>query len=376
MTDDIYMRLALRLATKGLGRTGANPMVGAVVVKNGQVVGRGYHHAIGEPHAEVHALAQAGEKTRGSSLYVTLEPCVHENKRTPPCVPTIITSGVTRVVVAMTDPNPAVEGRGIQALQQAGIDVIDGACRTQAARLNAPFVKLVTTGRPYVTLKMATTLDGKIAAANGESRWITAVPARRYVHRLRSRVDAVLVGIGTILADDPRLTVRLPGEHRHQPHRVIVDSQLRISTQARVLRPQPGTRTLIACATADPTKKALLEKAGAEIIEVSHRNGQVSFSALMKRLGELGFAHVMIEGGAIVNASALESGIVDKVLLMTAPIFLGGHGARSLIEGGAPSLLTNRITLTDLRIRHIGPDLMIEGRPNSIATPHSVTNHV
>lgn len=376
MTDDTYMRLALRLATKGLGRTGANPMVGAVVVKNGQIVGQGYHHAIGEPHAEVHALAQAGAKARGSSLYITLEPCVHENKRTPPCVPTIIASGVTRVVVAMIDPNPAVNGKGIQVLRQAGLDVTDGACRTQASRLNKAFTKLMTTGRPYVTLKIASTLDGKIAAANGESRWITSVPARRYVHRLRSRVDAVLVGIGTILADNPLLTVRLPGKHRHQPHRVIVDSQLRISLQARVLHPQTGTRTLIACAIADPTKKAALKKAGAEIIEVSHRNGRVSFPALMERLGKLGFAHIMIEGGAKINSSALKSGIVDQVLLMTAPLFLGGHGARSLIEGETPSLLEDGIALGDLRVRRIGPDLMIEGRPYSRATPHSPVNHV
>ena len=363
MTDDTHMRLALRLATKGLGRTGANPMVGAVVVKNDQVVGQGYHHAIGEPHAEVHALAQAGEKARGSSLYVTLEPCVHENKQTLPCVPAIIASGVTRVVVAMTDPNPAVNGKGMHALRHAGLNVTDGVCRAQASRLNRPFIKLVTTGRPYVTLKIASTLDGKIAAANGESRWITSVPARRYIHRLRSRVDAVLVGIGTILADDPRLTVRLPGENRHQPHRVVIDAQLRISPKANVVTAHQGVRILIACATADPTKKAMLEKKGVEIIEVSNGNGRVSFPALMDHLGQLGFAHVMIEGGSRINASSLEAGIVDHVLLMIAPMFLGGYGARSLIEGPTQSSLADRITLTDLRVRHIGPDLIIEGRP-------------
>ena len=376
MTDNTHMRLALRLATKGLGRTGANPMVGAVLVKNGQVVGQGYHHAIGEPHAEVHALAQAGENARGSSLYVTLEPCVHENKRTPPCVPAIIASGVTRVIVAMTDPNPVVNGKGTRALRQAGLDVTDGVCRTQAAQLNKAFIKLTATGRPYVTLKIASTLDGKIAAANGESRWITSVPARRYVHRLRSRVDAVLVGIGTILADDPSLTVRLPGERRHQPHRVIVDSQLRIPLQARALHSQPGTRIFVACATADPKKNAQLEEKGVEIIEANTGNGKVSFPDLMDHLGRMGFAHVMVEGGSRINASALEAGIVDHVLLMTAPMFLGGHGARSLIEGESPSLLADRITLTDLRVRHIGPDLMIEGRPDFRATPHSTANPI
>ena len=376
MTDDTHMRLALRLATKGLGRTGANPMVGAVVVKNNRVVGQGYHHAIGEPHAEVHALAQAGENARGSSLYVTLEPCVHKNKRTPPCVPAIIACGVTRVVVAMTDPNPAVSGKGTHTLRQAGLDVTEGVCIIQASRLNKPFVKLVTTGRPYVTLKIASTLDGKIAAANGESRWITSVPARCYVHRLRSRVDAVLVGIGTILSDDPSLTVRLPGEHRHQPHRVIVDSQLRTPLQARALHPQPGTRILIACANVDSTKKTMLEKSGMEIIEVNDGNGRVSFSVLMDRLGQIGFAHVMIEGGSRINASALEAGIVDRVLLMTAPSFMGGQGARSQLEGVSPSLLADRVSLTDLRIRHIGPDFIIEGRPNSRVTPHSTVKHV
>ncbi|MBQ26844.1 MAG: riboflavin biosynthesis protein RibD [Nitrospiraceae bacterium] len=376
MTDVTHMSLALRLATKGLGRTGANPMVGAVVVKNGQVIGQGYHHAIGEPHAEVHALAHAGEKARGSSLYVTLEPCVHENKRTSPCVPTIISSGVARVIVAMTDPNPAVNGKGIHALRQAGLNVTDGVCRAQASRLNRPFIKLATTGRPYVTLKISSTLDGKIAAANGESRWITSIPARRYVHRLRSRVDAVLVGIGTILMDDPSLTVRLPGENRHQPHRVIIDSQLRIPLEANAIGAYQGVRILIACATSNPTKKGVLEKKGVEIIEVSNGHGRVSFPLLMAHLGQMGFAHIMIEGGSHINASALEARIVDHVLLMTAPMFLGGHGARSLLEGSTQSTLADRIMLTDLHVRHIGPDLIIEGRPDSDTPPPSTVNHV
>ena len=376
MTDDTHMRFALRLATKGLGRTGANPMVGAVVVQNGRVVGQGYHYAIGEPHAEVQALAQAGNNARGSSLYVTLEPCIHEKKRTPPCVPTIITSGVTRVVVAMTDPNPVVNGKGMRALRQAGLDVTDGICGIQASRLNTPFIKLMTTQRPYVTLKISSTLDGKIAAADGKSRWITSVPARRYVHRLRSRVDAVLVGIGTVIADDPSLTVRLPGERRHQPHRVIIDSRLRISSQARALYPQSGTRIVVACATADPTKKAELEQNGVDILETNDANGQVSLPHLMDHLGQAGFAHVMIEGGAKINASALESRIVDRILLMTAPMFLGGHGARSLLESPKLSSLADRITLTDLIVRRIGPDLIVEGRPQYNTSPPSLADPI
>ena len=370
------MRLALRLATKGLGRTGANPMVGAVVVKNGHVVGHGYHRAIGESHAEVVALAHAGKKARGSSLYVTLEPCVHKNKRTSPCVPEIISSGVTRVIVAMVDPNPAVNRRGIHALLQAGIEVADGACGAQASRLNRSFIKLITTGYPYVTLKVASSLDGKISVANGESRWITSVPARRYVHRLRSRVDAVLVGIGTVLEDNPSLTVRLPGENRHQPHRVIIDSQLRVSPEANVFIAYQGVRMFVACAIADPTKKALLEKKGVEVIEVSDGNGRVSLSDLMVHLGRMGFAHVMIEGGSRISASALETGIVDHVLLMIAPVFLGDCGVRALLEKTTQSALADRITLTDLRVRRIGSDLIIEGRPDSSTSTLSAGNHV
>ncbi len=368
MTDHAHMRLAIRLATKGLGRTGNNPMVGAVVVRNGRVVGVGYHDAVGKPHAEVYALEHAGENARGACLYVTLEPCMHESKRTPPCVPSIVSSGVARVVVAMRDPNPAVNGKGILALEKAGIQVENGVCRMQAEKLNLPFVKLLTTKRPYVTLKIAATLDGKIAAANGESRWITAVPARRYVHRLRARVDAVLVGIGTVITDDPELTVRLPGQVRPQPHRVIIDSHLRISLRARVLSPMLGTRIIIACVKADPEKKTVLEQHGAEIIEIKTVNGKLSFSNLMERLGEEGFAHVMIEGGAKINAAALEAGVVDKVLLMTAPMFLGGDGARSFLDGSMQSSLANQIALTDVRIRPIGRDFIIEGSPSRNTT--------
>ncbi len=374
MTDTTYMRLAMRLATKGLGRTGANPMVGAVVVKNNQIIGRGYHHAFGEPHAEVHALADAGENARGAALYVNLEPCVHENKRTPPCVPAIIKSGVARVVVAMTDPNPAVNGNGIHALREAGLNVTEGILRSQATQLNQPFVKLITTGRPYVTLKMASSLDGKIAAANGESRWITSIPARRYVHRLRSRIDAVLVGVGTILADNPALTVRLPGEPRHQPHRVIVDSQLRTPLTARALQPQSGTRILVACAITHPSKRAAFEEAGVDMIESNNGAGQVSFPDLMYRLGQLGFAHVMIEGGAKINAAALESGVVDKVLLMTAPMFLGGDNARSLLDSPTQSSLRDQIVLSGLQVRRIGPDLLIEGYPTPNCSRRSVVD--
>ena len=365
MTDDTHMRLALRLAAKGLGRTGANPLVGAVVVKNGHVVGQGYHHAIGGPHAEINALRHAGEKARGASLYTTLEPCVHNDKRTPPCVPEVIASGVTQVIVAMIDPNPAVNGAGVQALRCAGLQTITGVLESAALRLNKAYTKLITTGRPYVTLKIAATLDGKIAAANGQSRWITSVPARRYVHRLRSRVDAVLVGINTILMDDPSLTVRLPGEHRHQPHRVIIDSRLRIPLNARALDAQPGTLTIIACVSADPIKRTRLEENGVKIIKTRNENDKVSFPDVMHCLGQFGFAHLMIEGGARINASALESGVVDEVILITAPIFLSGCGTRLLLESSTQPSLEDQIKLADPCIRRIGPDFIIEGHPQS-----------
>lgn len=354
------MRLALGLAEKARGRTSPNPMVGAVVVKNGRIISRGYHHRAGQPHAEALALAKAGTKAKGATLYVTLEPCSHTNKRTPPCSPLVIASGVKRVVVAMIDPNPRVSGGGIRAIRKAGIEVVTGVLKDEAERLNEAFIKHMTTGQPFVTMKIAQTLDGKIATASGESQWITGEVARREGHRLRNGNDAILVGINTVLKDDPSLTARIPGGR--DPVRVIVDSSLRTAPTARVLTQRSPARTIIATVSDNPRKKIeLLQHAGAEVLPVRSVGGRVDLRDLMTRLGERGILSVLIEGGAEIHASALAAGIVDKAVLFLAPMLMTGRDSLCSIGGVSPERLSRALRLRDIAVRFVGPDLMIEG---------------
>ncbi|MGE5174393.1 MAG: bifunctional diaminohydroxyphosphoribosylaminopyrimidine deaminase/5-amino-6-(5-phosphoribosylamino)uracil reductase RibD [Betaproteobacteria bacterium] len=358
--DEKYMRIALRLAGKAKGRTSPNPMVGAVVMKNGNVISRGYHKKAGEPHAEAIALKKAGKAARGATLYVTLEPCSHTNKRTPPCTPLVMQSGVKRVVVAMIDPNPRVSGNGIKALRSAGIDVVTGVLAAEARKLNEAFIKHITTGMPYVTLKIAQTLDGKIATASGESRWITGMEARKEGHRLRDINDAILVGINTVLKDNPSLTTRISGGR--DPVRVIVDSSLRIPLDARVLARTSQARTVIASLRSAPQEKVKkLEAAGAEVLQVRSTQGRVDLRDLMKKLGKSGIMSVLIEGGAEVHASAIKSGIVDKVVLFIAPVLMTGRDSLCSIGGISPARLSHAIRLTQVTSRFVGKDLMIEG---------------
>lgn len=353
------MAMALRLAAKARGRTSPNPMVGAVVVKGGSVIARGYHRKAGEPHAEAIALARAGERARGATLYVTLEPCSHTNKRTPPCAPLVIASGVRRIVIAMIDPNPQVSGRGVRALRRAGRDVVTGVLESEARALNEAFIKHVTRRMPFVTLKIAQTLDGRIATAAGESRWITGEAAREEGHRLRDRNDAILVGITTVLKDDPELTARIPGGR--DPLRVIVDSRLRIPLNAKVLR-RGSARTIIAAAAGAPKNKArLLEDAGAEVITVRSSRGRVDLRDLFRKLGKRGIASLLIEGGAEVNASALQAGLVDKVAVFVAPMLMTGRDALCSVGGACPKRLSGALRLRDVTTRFVGRDLMIEG---------------
>jgi diaminohydroxyphosphoribosylaminopyrimidine deaminase/5-amino-6-(5-phosphoribosylamino)uracil reductase len=358
--DEKYMRMALQLAEKARGRTSPNPMVGALVVKGGRIVSRGYHRKAGEPHAEAIALKKAGIKARGATLYVTLEPCSHTNKRTPPCTPLVLQSNVKRVVISMIDPNPRVSGGGIRALRKAGIDVVTGVLEADAKKLNEAYVKYINTGMPFVTLKIAQTLDGKIATASGESKWITGELARAEGHRLRNSNDAILVGINTVLNDNPSLTTGIPGGR--DPLRVIVDSRLRIPLNAKVITQRSSAKTCIA--TLDTMPKGKLVKlldAGAEILLASGREGRVDLKDLMKMLGSFGITSVLIEGGAEVNASALKSGIVDKVVLFIAPKLMAGADSLCSIGGKSPVRLNRAVMLHEVTSRFVGSDFMIEG---------------
>src|SRR3990170_1760168 len=315
-----FMRLAIKLAEKGFGRTSPNPVVGSVVVKNGKIIGRGYHQDAGLPHAEVNALQDAGKKAQGSTLYVTLEPCAHFG-RTSPCVTAIIKAGVKKVVIGSIDPNPKVRGKGIRTLEKNKIEVIKDVLRDECLSLNEAYVKYITKKTPFVILKLATTLDGKIATSIGDSKWITSLESRRYAHRLRSLVDCVMVGSGTILKDDPALTVRLiKGKN---PARAILDSGLRIPVKAKIFASHNERVFIFTSANANKNKIRLLEEKGAEVIKVNQSKDGLSIKGVLRELGKRGVTSVLIEGGARVAASALKEGAVDKAIFIVAPKIIG-----------------------------------------------------
>jgi diaminohydroxyphosphoribosylaminopyrimidine deaminase/5-amino-6-(5-phosphoribosylamino)uracil reductase len=360
------MTLALRLAAKGRGTTSPNPMVGAVVVNDGRTVGRGFHLRPGLPHAEILALRQAGRRAKGATLYVTLEPCCHVKKRTPPCAPAVVESGVRRVIVAMPDPNPAVRGKGVKALQRAGLSVTMGVERGEAETLNRAYIHWIKTRRPYVTLKAGMTLDGKIATAAGESKWITSRQSRAEVHRLRAESDAVMIGVGTVVADNPSLTARTGAQLKalasHQPVRVVVDSRLRIPLKARILAQQEQARTwVITTPGASKARRRALERKGVEVIEVPALRRRVSLPALLKELGRRGITSLLAEGGSELNAELLKAKLVDRVRLYMAPSLLGGRDAKGLIGGKSPSRLAAMLTLRHVTTRIVGGDVVIEG---------------
>lgn len=361
------MARALSLAKRGKGKTNPNPMVGAVIVNHGEIVGEAFHRKAGEPHAEVLALQRAGPQARGGILYVTLEPCVHVNKRTPPCVPLLMRSGLTRVCIAMKDPNPQVAGRGIQALQRAGLSVTVGVCESEASQLNEVYRHWIRTGRPLVTLKGAMTLDGKIATKNGQSQWITGEVARKDVHRIRSQVDAIIVGIGTVLADDPDLSARgsHPGASQRrgrQPVRVVLDSRLRIPVTAKVLRWVIEQPTIV-CTTSLAKKNKIqqLERQGIHVWVIPQRSNRVSLPAVLKRLGQAGLTSVLMEGGGTLNASALKAQVVDCIQLYIAPKLLGGQDALGLIGGSSPKRIQFARQIHQVRVKQLGPDFCVTG---------------
>ncbi len=360
MEHEHFMRMALKLAKKGQGYTSPNPMVGAVIVKNGQIVGRGYHRAVGQAHAEVNAIEDAGVKAKGATLYVNLEPCNHTG-RTPPCTRKILDAGIRRVIVAMADPHTKARG-GASFLRQHGIEVQVGVCEKQAVRLNEVFIKFVSTGRPFVILKCAATLDGRIATRTGDSKWVTGEKARRFVHRLRHAIDAIMVGIGTIQADNPSLTTRLGTPKGVDPVRIVLDTHLSISPDAQVLALDSDAETIVVAGRAAAREKSKhIPKARVRIIEQPLKGGQIDLSSMMDWLGSEGITSLLIEGGSCVLASALNSGIVDKVLFFYAPKILGGDDGFPICRGAGPALMKDSIQLDHIRVQRFADDVMIEG---------------
>lgn len=355
--DHAHMALALQLAERGLYTTTPNPRVGCVIVKDDTVVGQGWHARAGGPHAEIHALAEAGERARGATVYVTLEPCSHHG-RTPPCADALAEAGVSRVIAAMTDPNPQVSGKGLARLQAAGILTDSGLLEAEARKLNEGFIKRMVYGHPFVRVKTASSLDGKTALSGGDSKWITGEPARRDVHRLRARSCAILTGVGTVIADDPLLNVRGLDTQR-QPLKVIVDSQLRTSPTARILS---EGKTLIACAEPDSKRAAALEAAGARIVCLPLADGQVDLNALLSRLAQSGINEVMTEAGPTLNGALLAAGLVDEWVQYVAPVLLG-DAARGLFRLAEPVDMAQRLTWTLMDSRQLAGDLRLTWRP-------------
>jgi diaminohydroxyphosphoribosylaminopyrimidine deaminase/5-amino-6-(5-phosphoribosylamino)uracil reductase len=355
--DEFYMKQALAIASFGEGRTSPNPLVGAVVVKDGRIVGQGWHRQAGTPHAEIHALNQAGDLARGSTLYVTLEPCNHYG-RTGPCTEAIIKAGIIRTVVGMVDPNPKVAGAGLRRLREAGIEVVDGILANEAAKQNETFVKWVSTGMPFTILKTAMTLDGKIATCSGQSQWITGSEARQYVHTLRDRCDAILVGVGTVLADNPQLTTRLNSGGKN-PVRVIVDSSARTPLTASVVTDGLAPTIIAVAPDAPSERRTELASSGIEIMEVERGAEGLNLRQLFKQLGQRQLTSVLIEGGAAINAAALTANLVDKLYWFVAPKIVGGKQAPGPVGGPGIDMLNNAVQLEGMHVEMIGADTMI-----------------
>lgn len=354
--DHAYMARALQLAQRGLNTTTPNPRVGCVVARDGEVVGEGWHERAGEPHAEVHALRAAGERAAGATVYVNLEPCNHHG-RTPPCAEALVQAHVARVVAAMQDPNPKVAGSGLARLRAAGIQTASGLLETEARELNAGFISRMVRGRPWVRIKSAASLDGRTALDNGVSQWITGPLARRDGHRWRARACAVMAGIGTLQADNPRLTVR-EVEAKRQPMRIVVDRNLEMSPDARVLE---GGNVLVFCAREERDRSARLRAAGAEVVALPDPGGKVDLPAMMRELGRRELNELHVESGNRLNGALLRAGVVDELLIYLAPQLLG-DAARGMFDLGVLVGLEQRVALNFRDIRRIGPDLRIVAR--------------
>jgi len=352
------MERALELAKRGIGRVNPNPLVGAVIVKDGEIIGEGYHECYGRAHAERNAVKNATKDIEGSTIYITLEPCAHYGK-TPPCVDLLIQNKFKKVVIGMLDPNELVAGKSIEKLKQHGIEVIVGVKEEECKKLNEIFIKYITSKIPFVILKSGMSLDGKIATYSGESKWITSKESREDSQNLRNRLHSIMVGVNTVIADDPELTCRINSEKNLI--RIIVDTNLRIPLNSKVIKNQDKHTIVATTLSADKNKKQMLSNLGIKIIEVPSKNNKVDLKEVVKRLGQEGIDSILIEGGGTLNFSALQEDIVDKVIVYIAPKILGGEKSKSSIAGQGFSQLEEGIQLTDMRYRKTGKDLVIEG---------------
>ena len=352
------MGRAIALARRGIGKTAPNPPVGCVIVREGEIVGTGWHRQAGTPHAEIHALREAGDRARGADVFVTLEPCSHYGK-TPPCADALIAAGVGRVYAGTVDPNPRVAGEGIERLRAAGIPTFPGLRELECRRIIGPFIRHVTTGLPLVTVKSALTLDGKTATATGDSKWVTGEGARRHVHRLRAEHDVIMVGAGTVLADDPQLTCRLPRGGR-DPLRVIVDSGLRTPPDAQVFRVKSSATTVMATVMQEGERCAAYREQGADILICREEGGRVDLVDLLRQLGARGFQSLLVESGGELAGELLRQGLIDRLILFYGAKLVGGEG-RSPFAGPGVDRMSQAIPLQELEVRRFGDDLMVAG---------------
>lgn len=358
MTGQDYMKRALELAKKGAGHTSPNPMVGCVVVKDGRIATEGYHERYGEFHAERNALTRCEEDLTGAEMYVTLEPCCHQGN-TPPCTDIIIERSIGKVYVGSMDPNPKVAGKGVKILQEHGIEVETGVLEKECLALNEIFFYYITTGIPYVAMKYAMTLDGKIASCTGDSKWVTGETARHHVHELRKQYSAILAGIGTVLADDPMLNCRI--EEGVDPVRVVCDSSLRIPLSSQLVKTAGDIPVIVAYAKENPEKEKALLQAGVELISAG-RDGRVDLAVLMRELGKRKIDSVLVEGGGAIHGSLLKSGLVQKIYCYLAPKLIGGREAGSPVEGDGFSRMKDALPVKEMEILPLGEDICISGR--------------
>jgi len=357
-----YMQMAFELAKKGAGRVNPNPLVGAVIVKNGKVIGEGFHEYYGGPHAEVNAFCSAKESVEGAAMYVTLEPCSHYGK-TPPCAEAIVKNKIAKVVIGMLDPNPLVSGKGVKLLEENGIEVEYGYLCEELNQMNRVFLKYIQTKTPYVVMKTAMTLDGKIASKTGDSRWVSNEKSRTRVHHLRNELAGIMVGVDTVIADDPILTTRLESGVGRNPVRIVVDSSARIPLESKIVNTANQAKTIVAVTEkADSIKIAQIQQLGNAVLIVKSRNGRVDLADLMVKLGKAGIDGILLEGGATLNFAALEAGIVDEGMFFIAPKIIGGAKAKTPVGGSGIEKMKDAIELDEVKINQFGNDLMLTGK--------------
>lgn len=356
--DEKYMAMAIELAKKGYGYTAPNPVVGAVIVKDGCMIGQGYHEKYGEPHAERNALASCTQSPKGATIYVTLEPCCHHGKQ-PPCTEAILQAGISRVVTGSGDPNPLVGGKGIQILKDHGIQVREHVMKEECDALNQAFFHYIQTGRPYVTMKYAMTIDGKIAAYTGASKWVTGEEARHHVHEQRKKNTAIMVGIGTVLADDPMLNCRIEGGR--DPVRIICDTHLKMPVTSKIVKTAKDIPTIIACCTADEELQRPYREAGCKILLTEKKMNHIDLEQLMEQLGKEKIDSILLEGGGTLNWAALNAGIVQKIQAYIAPKIFGGTTAKTPVEGIGVEVPDQAFLIKNRTIRLLGEDLLVEG---------------